>query len=335
MIKKIKSKIIYDNIEEIASGGMGTVLKAREKGIEGFEKVVAIKMLLPKFSRDQRFIEMFVKEAKLVANLVHENIVQIYQLNRVGKDYYFVLEFVNGVSLFQMIMFHNRLQMRFPLNLAVFIASRVARGLAYAHSRRDTNGVPMHIVHCDICPHNVLINTEGVPKITDFGIARARSAQYNVYEGSAVFAGKALFMSPEQAQESSSMDFRSDIYSLGMMLMFMICGSAVRSSQGTFEQIRDRARNNEIMWELLPEDIDGDLRAILKKMLATNPDDRYKSTSELARDLEYYIYKDGYGPTIVTLSSYMHKEIPGMLQDDNIPEPTQQQFDEMTVVMDK
>lgn len=335
-MKKIKSKIIYDNIEEIASGGMGTVLKARENGIEGFEKLVAIKMLLPNFSRDRRFIEMFIKEAKLVANLVHENIVQIYQLNRTGRDYYFVLEFVKGVSLYQMILFHNRLKMRFPLNLAVFIASRVARGLAYAHSRRDANGVPMHIVHCDICPHNVLINTEGVPKITDFGIARARTAQYNVYEESTVFAGKALFMSPEQALEKEVIDFRSDIYSLGMMLMFTICGNPVRPSQGSFEEIRARAKRNEIMWDMLPDDIDAHLKGILEKMLATNPEDRYDNTSELARDLEYYIYKDGYGPTVVTLSNYMHKELPGMLEDGtHAPAPSEQRFDELTVVMPK
>ncbi len=336
MIKKIKNKIIYDHIEEIASGGMGTVLKARENGIEGFEKQVAIKMLLPVFSRDRRFIEMFIKEAKLIANLVHENIVQIYQLNRSGRDYYFVMEYVNGVSLFQMILFHNRLKLKFPVKLAVFIASRVARGLAYAHSRRDpATGEPMHIVHCDICPHNVLINTEGVPKITDFGIARARSAQFDVNEETTVFAGKALFMSPEQALEKEDIDFRSDIYSLGMMMMFNICGTPGRSPDGTFEDIRERAKRNDLLWDSLPDDVDEDLRKIMRKMLATDPEDRYDNTAELARDLEFYIYKDGYGPTVVTLSNYMHKEIPGMLKNEfDAPPPEEKRFDELTVIMD-
>ncbi len=331
-MKKIKGKVVYEVVETIAEGGMGKVLKAREKGIAGFEKVVAIKCLLPKFSRDRRFIQMFIKEAKMVANLVHENIVQIYQLDKYWREYYFVLEFVNGVSLFQMMDFHNRVKKSFPVNLAVFIASRVARGLAYAHSRKDANGVSMDIVHCDICPHNVLINTEGVPKITDFGIARARSAAASVYEGSMSFAGKALFMSPEQANEYE-VDFRSDIYSLGMMLFFIIAGKSGRSAVGTFDEIRNRAKVNEIEWSLLPEDLDPELLRIMKKMMAIRPRDRYENTAELAKELEYFIYKDGYGPTIVTLSNYMFKEMPGMLDMAQAPGTREQQFDELTVII--
>lgn len=330
-MKKIKGKVVYEIVETIAVGGMGRVLKAKEKGIAGFEKVVAIKCLLAKFSKDRRFIEMFIKEAKLVANLVHENIVQIYQLDKYKREYYFVLEFVNGVSLYQMIDFHNRIKKTFPVNLAVFIVSRVARGLSYAHSRKDSDGVAMDIVHCDICPHNVLINTEGVPKITDFGIARASST--SVHGESLSFAGKALFMSPEQANEYE-VDFRSDIYSLGMMMFFIIAGRSGRSAEGTFDEIRNRARNNEINWEFLPEDLDPELLRIMKKMLALRPRDRYNNTAELAKELEYFIYKDGYGPTIVTLSNYMFKEMPGMLDEAQAPGVKELQFDELTVIMD-
>jgi len=330
-IKKIKSLVEYDIIETIAEGGMGSVLKAREKGIEGFEKIVAIKKLLPKYSKDRRFVSMFVKEAKMVANLVHENIVQIYQLNKSRNEYFIAMEFVDGISLHQMILFHDKIGQRFPVNLAVFIASRVARGLAYAHNRRDSNGVPMDIVHCDICPHNVLINTEGVAKITDFGIARARSITSSELDN--VFAGKVLFMSPEQAAQKG-IDFRSDIYSLGMLLFFTLCGNSGRETSGSLHEIAARAIENQIKWEYLPASLDNDLLTLLHRMLSNNPDDRYSNTAELARDLEYYIYKNGYGPTIVTLSDYLREQMPGLfsVSSGNSVLPETGDF---TIVMDE
>lgn len=306
-MKKIKARVEYEIVETIAEGGMGTVLKAREKGIEGFEKIVAIKKLLPKFSKDRRFVQMFVKEAKMVANLVHENIVQIYQLNKTRREYYIAMEYVDGIPLHQMILFHDKTNQRFPVNLAVFIASRVARGLVYAHNRRDSNGIPLDIVHCDICPHNVLINTEGVAKITDFGIARARSAS----ELDMAFAGKVLFMSPEQAAQKK-LDFRSDIYSLGMLLFFVLSGKSGREGSDSIKEVVANAMANKIRWEYLPQDLDEDLLNILHKMLATEPDERYPNTAELAQDLEYYIYKNGYGPTIVTLADYLRDQMPGL-----------------------
>lgn len=310
-MKKIKTLVEYEIIETIADGGMGTVLKAREKGIEGFEKIVAIKKLLAKYSKDRRFVRMFVKEAKMVANLVHENIVQIYQLNKTRREYYIAMEYVDGISLHQMIQFHDKTNQRFPVNLGVFIASRVARGLVYAHNRRDSNGVPLDIVHCDICPHNVLINTEGVAKITDFGIARARSAS----EWDLAFAGKVLFMSPEQAAQKK-LDFRSDIYSLGMLLFFVLSGKSGREGPDELNEVVASAIANEIKWEYLPPDLDKDLLTILHRMLATKPDERYPNTAEVAQDLEYYIYKNGYGPTIVALADYLREQMPGLFSLD-------------------
>lgn len=314
-MKKIRNLVEYEVIEMIAEGGMGTVLKARKKGIEGFEKIVAIKKLLPKYSKDHRFVQMFIKEAKMVANLVHENIVQIYQLNKTRHEYYIAMEYVDGISLHQMILFHSKTKQHFPVNLAVFIASRVARGLVYAHNRRDSNGVPLDIVHCDICPHNVLINTEGVAKITDFGIARARSISAS--ELDTAFAGKVLFMSPEQAAQKP-MDFRSDIYSLGMLLFFALSGKSGREGPDELEKVVANAITNEINWEYLPPGLDEDLLKILRKTLATNPDDRYPNTAELAQDLEYYIYKNGYGPTIVALADYLRQEMPGLFNLDAV-----------------
>ena len=308
-MKKIIGSVEYEIIENIAEGGMGSVVKALKKGVEGFEKVVAIKTLLDCYSSDKKFVTKFIEEAKLVANLVHENIVQIYQLDKFNGDYYFVLEYVDGVSLYDFIEFHKKIRQCFPENLAVFIAARIARGLAYAHSRCDATGSPLNIVHCDVCPHNIMITTEGLPKLTDFGIARA----VNMGDDDSV-SGKLPFMSPEQANRQN-IDFRSDIYSLGAVLFYMLSsGYTARRLEGQLKDILQQAKDNCIDWTRLPKDTNKDLLVILRLMLDTDPGERYQKTSELARDLEYHIYKDGYGPTIVTLANYMRETMPSLYE---------------------
>lgn len=296
----------YELVRLIAEGGMGTVYKARKIGVAGFEKTVAIKMLRKQLSDNESYVGSFISEAKLVANLIHENIVQIYQLERYAGAYYFVIEYVDGMALFDLVDFHVKLRRQMPLELAVFIAARVARGLAYAHSRRGADGRPLGIVHCDVCPHNILINTEGVPKITDFGIARVASQK--AAEGRV--SGKLAFMAPEQAR-LEPVDFRADIYALGIVLFYMISGRMARNVGLQPTEQLAQARENRIDWSLLPENLPEEIIAMLHKMLAGDPSDRYDDTSVLARDLEYYIYKDGYGPTIVTLADYMKTLMPG------------------------
>lgn len=313
MIKRINGQESYEVIEQIAEGGMGTILKARKLGSAGFEKIVALKVLKHDLAKDQRSIDSFVTEAKLVANLIHENIVQIYQLGTSKEGYYFALEFVDGISLYDFMTMHARVKRMLPQTLAVFIASRVARGLAYAHSRRDHEGKPMGIVHCDICPHNIMINSEGVTKITDFGIARFTN------RGEFHYAGKLSYMSPEQAR-NEELDFRSDLYSLGVVLFYLLSGRLPASSEGSLTEQLQNARNRVIDWKRLPGDLPEGLREILEKMLAFDPEKRYTDTAILARDLEYFIYKDGYGPTIVTLADYMRKFMPARFGDPDYEE---------------
>ncbi len=312
-MKKIIDEIEFEVVAKIADGGMGSVYKALQKGIHGFSKTVAIKTILEDFSADTQFIRDFIAEAMLVANLIHENIVQIYQLGKYKKEYYFVLEYVDGISLYDFIQFHERIKERLPVPLAVFITSRVARGLAYAHTRRDHNGQPMNIVHCDVCLHNILLNTEGVPKLTDFGIAKANIRK----EERSGMSGKLPYISPEQAEVGGKIDFHSDIYSLGIVLFYLLAQKFPRNLDLVLREMVNDIRHNVIDWTMLPDDIDEDLMLILKKMLASRPEDRFSDTSDLARTLEYYIYKDGYGPTIVTLANYMKELLPGIFQPEN------------------
>ena len=312
MKKIFVDQVEFEVISKIADGGMGSVYKALQKGIHGFAKTVAIKTILEDYSSDTQFISDFISEAMLVANLVHENIVQIYQLGKYKKEYYFVLEFVDGISLYDFMQFHERIKRRLPPKLAVFIASRVARGLAYAHTRRDRNGESMNIVHCDVCLHNIMLNTEGVPKLTDFGIAKANIRK----EERSGMSGKLPFISPEQAGVGTPIEFYSDIYSLGVVLFYLLSGKFPRRVDLPLREMIDAIRQNELDWSLLPEDLDEDLKTLLRRMLALRPEERFSDTSELARSLEYYIYKDGYGPTIVTLSTYMKEMLPGIFQPE-------------------
>lgn len=306
MENRVRSYTQYEIIQHLAAGGMGSVAKARLKGVEGFEKIVAIKTLLPRYAGDEEFVRKFIFEAKLVANLIHENIVQIYQLDRVNGEYFYVQEFVDGISLYDFVEFHKRMQWKLPLDLAVFIASRAARALDYAHSRRDIANRPLNIIHCDICPHNILINREGVPKITDFGIAKAATMQ-----DSGHVAGKLAFMSPEQCVAPMTMTGASDIYSLGVVLFYMFSNHYSRDVHADRDCLFMQIRNNYVNWDALPEDLPDELMKILRKMLASDPAERYKDSGELARALEYYIYRDGYGPTAVTLADYMLQIMPG------------------------
>ena len=306
-MQEIKGNSHYRIIREIAEGGMGTVYEASQIGVQGFEKRVAIKTLLNELYEDERFIDMFIDEAKLVANLVHENIVQIYQLDKADFGYYIVMELVNGIPLHDLIDSLNSRRKRMPVELAVFITSRIARGLAYAHSRTDVNDDSLNIVHRDVCPNNILITTEGLPKLTDFGIAKARS---NIMPANdQCLMGKLMYMPPEQARKKGT-DYRGDIYALGIVLLELLSGHKGREGRTESETL-ELAVQGCVDTESLPP-LPEQLLNILFRAIQVDPDDRYQSTDEMCTALEYYIYKDGYGPTIVTLENFLREEFPDL-----------------------
>lgn len=298
----------YHVVRTIAKGGMGTVCEAVHRGVNGFEKRVAIKQLLPKLSEDETFVSMFIAEAKLVADLVHENIIQIYQFNRDERGYYIVMEYVNGLSLAEFIQRHEDN----PLSeeLAVFIISRIARGLAHAHSRRDIHGKSLKIVHRDVCPKNTLITTEGLPKLGDFGIATA-GKRLLVESESGWPWGKVAYMSPEQARKEE-VDHRSDQYSLGLVLFELLAMKRARLPWLRSPLVA--ASQGWVDWDALPRKTSKRLKKLMRKMLDNDPNKRYESTDELARDLEYHIYRKGYGPTIVTLERYLRDLCPELYE---------------------
>lgn len=304
-LKEISDRWVIALTRKVAQGGMSVVYEGELKGCEGFEKKVAVKMLLDNWTNDARFMKLFIGEAKLVSDLVHENIVQIYQLGRIPEGpYYIVMEFVEGLPLRRFLDYHLRAGRSVPEPLAIHIASRIARGLSYAHTFKDRQGRRLDIVHRDVCPNNVLMTTEGLSKLTDFGIAKALPL---TVIGDNWLTGKIRYMSPEQAARGR-VDFRTDIFSLGAVLFELLSGVPIRPADADPRSQDFGAL--PLPWNRLPLSTGAEVISILKRCLAADPALRFQDTSELARALEYYIYKDGYGPTIQTVEAYLREHFP-------------------------
>ena len=206
----IESEFRYEIVRKIFEGGMGIVYEAEQHGARNFIKRIAIKVVRQNYASQQQFIDNFIGEAKLVADLIHTNIVQTYHLGESNGMFFIAMELIRGVILEHFAQQLNDKRRPLPSVLAVFITSRIARGLAYAHAKTDKDGKPLGIVHRDVSFKNVMIAFEGDVKLTDFGIAKARGfLQDNEGE---VVAGKADFMSPEQADFKIT-DKRSDLFS--------------------------------------------------------------------------------------------------------------------------
>jgi serine/threonine-protein kinase len=300
----IQSDCRYEIVRKIFEGGMGVVYEAEQQGTRGFVKRVAIKVIRQNYAKQKQFIENFIGEAKLVADLIHTNIVQTYHLGEAAGVYFISMELIRGVNLEQFTRQLREKNRHLPLELAIFIVSRVARGLAYAHAKTDKDSKSLGIVHRDVSFKNVMIAFEGDVKLTDFGIAKARGfLQDNEGE---VIAGKADYMSPEQADFKIT-DKRSDIFSAGVVLAHLILGYNIFKGE-TAEDSRQRILNLPIPdFRKLDPRVDDTLNTVLQRTLARDLIERYTCADELLFELEHYIYHSGYGPTNETMGRYIRE----------------------------
>ena len=300
----IKSDFKYEIVRKIFEGGMGIVYEAEQLGARGFVKRVAIKVIRPAYAKQKMFLDNFIGEAKLVADLIHTNIVQTYHLGEADGSCFIAMELIRGVNLEQFCQQLADKNRTLPRELAVFITSRVARGLAYAHAKCDRDGKPLGIVHRDVSFKNILIAFEGDVKLTDFGIAKARG--FLTDQEGEVVAGKPDYMSPEQADFQVT-DKRSDVFSAGVVLAHLLLGRNIFKG-ATAEESRQRVINQPIPdFRSLDPRIDDKLNDILHHSLARDTARRYSTADELMYDLEYYIYHEGYGPTNETLGKFIRE----------------------------
>jgi serine/threonine-protein kinase len=315
-LQHIFNELHYEMTRKLAEGGMGVVYEAVQLGAGNFRKVVAVKLIREEYSAIEEFQNNFIGEARLVADLIHTNIVQTYHLGKIGGQYFMVMEFVRGVNLEQFIEQHRRQKAAIPVDLAVFIVSRVARGLAYAHTKCDREGVHLNIVHRDIGPKNVLMALEGDVKLTDFGIAKALNLMYN--EEGKVIAGKDEYLSPEQASYGIT-DARADLFPLGIVLTELLLGRNIFRSADRAQSRRNILNLPIPKFSTLRPDIDAKLEGIIQRALERDRDKRFQSALEMLTELEMYIYGHGYGPTNEKLAVYL-KNLFG-IRDPVIPSP--------------
>ena len=299
----------YRLVREVARGGMGVVYEALQLGAAGFEKRVALKVLAPEVTRHEEFVAMFQGEARLVADLVHENIVQIYHLGRIGPQQllYMSLEYIHGVTLEDFLLRHQELEREVPPELSLFILSRVCRALEYAHGRLDSDGRPLGIVHRDVSPGNVLMTFGGVVKLTDFGVAKARHVMLDL-EGQ-MLLGKARYMSPEQANFLET-DRRSDVFAAGIVLWELLSGEPLFDSADTILTL-ERVTSREIrpLREVAPH-LPEEVCAIVDRALSRDRAARYETAGRMGLDLEQCLYRDRFGPTNTSLQRWLRELFP-------------------------
>jgi serine/threonine protein kinase len=274
----------YRLIDRVAVGGMAEVFKAKRSGVEGFEKIVALKRILPHLSENKEFLDMFVDEAKMVAGLTHPNIVQIFDLGRIESSYYIAMEYVHGRDLRTVMKRARNKGLRMPLDLSLRVVSQVCSALEYAHRKKDARGRPMEIVHRDVSPQNILITFEGNVKLADFGIAKAATRVSSTDQGA--LRGKLLYMSPEQAW-GRAIDNRSDVFSLGIVLYEMVTEQKPFLVTGSEMTILEMVRKCVItapreINPRVPEALD----RVVMKALARNPDERYQDAGQMQRGIE-------------------------------------------------
>jgi serine/threonine protein kinase/tetratricopeptide (TPR) repeat protein len=287
----------YRLLERLGEGGMAEVFKAKSFGVEGFEKVLVIKRILPKLAEHPKFVDMFVHEAKLAVRLSHANIVQVFDLGRVDHptgeptSYFIAMEYVPGLDLASVLTRCRRQKRDVPLGMAVFVAAEMAKALDHAHRRRDEQSRPLGIVHRDISPQNVLVSWEGEVKVTDFGIAKAIDSIVDESrdEAQGRVRGKLAYMSPEQSR-AQPVDGRSDIFSLGTVLYEMLTGTNPFTAPTSFETLRRVQASEYPPMELYRPDVPKGVADIVGKMLARDPKDRFSDAGRLHDELLGYFY---------------------------------------------
>jgi len=302
----------YTLLERINVGGMAEVFKAKAFGVEGFERIVALKRILPAISADSEFVEMFINEAKIAVQLNHANIAQVFDLGKEKDSYFIAMEYINGIDLRVIFdMFKKHPEPRMPLDQACFIVMKICEGLEYAHNKCGQSGKPFELVHRDISPQNILVSADGNVKIIDFGIAKI-SGSADITEAG-VLKGKFGYMSPEQVK-GKRVDRRSDIFSTGVILYELCTGVRLFYSE-TDVQTLDKVRHAELIPpSIYSASINPELERIILKALAADPAARYSNAVDLLDDLQAFAFATGLSYSSSQLREWMQANVPDPIQ---------------------
>ncbi|MEW5851663.1 MAG: serine/threonine-protein kinase, partial [Myxococcota bacterium] len=302
----------YALVNRLAVGGMAEVFRAKLLGEAGFERMVALKRILPNFSSDQDFITMFIDEARIAGRLTHGNIVQTIELGRYDDTYYIAMELVEGMDLSALIAACKQRGLKPSVELACFVTAEACRGLAYAHEARDENGNPLGIIHRDISPQNILLSVNGDVKISDFGIAKALDRVGNTSAG--VIKGKGGYMPPEQF-DGEAIDHRADLYALGVVFYELLTFEHLHNFPVTHDFGEKLRRAPPPVVSQVNPDCGPALDAILQRCVAPDPKDRYPDAGTLERQIMRYLHGYAGGFSQTDLAEFIKQNLAHILDD--------------------
>ncbi len=291
----------YQLLDKIAVGGMAELFRAKLTGVQGFEKLIAIKKILPNLSEEENLVTSFIDEAKLAALLHHENIVQIYDFGSMDNEYFIAMEFIFGKDLRTIRKAAKKRDLPLGMGNILYIIARICAGLDYSHNLKDLQGQQLNIIHRDINPQNVLVTYEGQVKIIDYGIAKAASQSTKTREN--LIKGKLAYMSPEQAN-GQTIDRRSDVFSTGIILYELLAVKRMFEGETMHVLSLVREAHYDPPEEVIP-DLPAKLNEILRRALAKDPDDRYQSAGEMLADVEEFAFELSLRPNARSFAQYM------------------------------
>jgi serine/threonine-protein kinase len=292
----------YELLKKLAMGGMAEIYLARQSGPVGFTKAVVLKRILPQLAAQQRFVNMFLDEARLAARFNHPNIVQIYDLGQEGQDYFIAMEYIHGEDLKGIVRRSAEVGQRIPMEHICKIFSGVLDGLHYAHSQQDLEGRPHGVVHRDVSPHNVLLSYQGGVKLVDFGIAKARSEITTTVPGKV--KGKHAYMSPEQVR-GLDLDGRSDIFSVGIVMYELLTWTRLFKRTKPLETLQAVTSDPVTPVRQLNPNVPPELEQIVMRALERERERRYPTARDMQLELEDLLLKLGLRSNPALMSMFL------------------------------
>jgi len=292
----------YEVISHLATGGMAQIYLARQSGLGSFERHVVLKTILRERASDQRFVTMFLDEAKLAATLNHQNVAQVYEVDQADGAYFMAMEYVHGENARAILETSLRRGWTIPLELAVMIISGAAAGLHHAHERRGKNGQPLNIVHRDVSPANIMVGYDGSVKVLDFGIAKAEERATKTVGGT--IKGKYGYMSPEQCK-GKPIDRRSDIFALGIVLYELTTLRRAFKGNDDFETMKRIVAGDVVLPTVAVPGYPRELEAIVLTAMANDPNARFQTAQELIEALDAFAVRAKLTGTNTAMGRFM------------------------------
>ncbi|HEX5746136.1 MAG TPA: protein kinase [Archangium sp.] len=281
----------YQLVRKLATGGMAEVFLAKAAGPMGFEKTLVLKRILPHLAEETAFVEMFLSEAKLAAQLTHPNIVQIFDFGESEGTYFLAMEYIDGPSLRTLIKRASAQGMELPLAVCARLVANACEGLAFAHDFADPEtGEAQGLIHRDISPDNILLSKQGAVKVVDFGIAKAAGQAHKTASG--VIKGKLAYMPPEQVR-AESLDRRVDVYALGVVLYELLTGHKPYEAESDVGLMRAILFQSLMPAVQFRPELPDSMRRIMGRALAKDREQRYPDCHALQSDLEEFILSVG------------------------------------------